>query len=364
MKINRDNYEAYFIDYLEGNLSERVVDDFIEFLQKNPDLKKELSLFESLVKAEAEDVVFQHKEKLYKEKYDSEKIFNQAAVAQLEGDLSATEEKEFEDYLSKHPEKKKKLQLFNPILLTPDESVKFPNKKTLYHYSVRKTVLLWSTRVAAILILALAVYWFTNESTNSLRPQNQVAEIKNNTPKIADNSENPENTKETNVPVKKEYPPKTKETTKETIKPVNKEKESINSKATKSLRETTKGRMGGEDLAMVRIPIEVPGKIGSKTATIEVASSDLVLAAIPKINVPLEKNLYEEHLLADVVKEKTGLDHLTLNKITKAGLKFVSNISKDKFTYETNAKGKVTELNLDTRLLAFSIPTKNEENGE
>ena len=37
-----------FIDYLEGNLDELLVDDFIEFLQNNPDLKKELSLFESI----------------------------------------------------------------------------------------------------------------------------------------------------------------------------------------------------------------------------------------------------------------------------------------------------------------------------
>ena len=44
MKINRNNYEAFFIDYLEGNLDEKMVDDFIEFLQQNPDLKEELSV--------------------------------------------------------------------------------------------------------------------------------------------------------------------------------------------------------------------------------------------------------------------------------------------------------------------------------
>ena len=43
MKINRNNYEVFFMDYLDGNLDESVVNDFIEFLQKNPDLKEELA---------------------------------------------------------------------------------------------------------------------------------------------------------------------------------------------------------------------------------------------------------------------------------------------------------------------------------
>ena len=31
MKINRENYESFFIDYLEGNLDERQVNDFIDW---------------------------------------------------------------------------------------------------------------------------------------------------------------------------------------------------------------------------------------------------------------------------------------------------------------------------------------------
>ena len=32
MKINRENYESFFIDYLEGNLDERQVNDFIDWV--------------------------------------------------------------------------------------------------------------------------------------------------------------------------------------------------------------------------------------------------------------------------------------------------------------------------------------------
>src|SRR5680860_40980 len=98
MEINRNNYETYFIDYLEGNLNELLVNDFIEFLQQNPDLKEELSHFETL-SVEPENILFSKKNNLYKDKYDSEKEFNRAAVANLEGDISDIEKAEFDHYI-------------------------------------------------------------------------------------------------------------------------------------------------------------------------------------------------------------------------------------------------------------------------
>ncbi len=43
--ITRDNYEIYFVDYLEGNLSDSQVDMVELFLKNNPDLAEELALF-------------------------------------------------------------------------------------------------------------------------------------------------------------------------------------------------------------------------------------------------------------------------------------------------------------------------------
>ncbi len=98
MKINRDNYEAYFIDYLEGNLDEKLVDDFLEFLQQNPDLKEELAMFKS-VSLEPEEIKFNKKELLYKNKFDSEDVFNNTSVAFMEGDLTDGEKEQFAKYL-------------------------------------------------------------------------------------------------------------------------------------------------------------------------------------------------------------------------------------------------------------------------
>ncbi len=42
MKITRENYEVYFIDYIDGNLAANMVSELHDFLTNNPDLKEEL----------------------------------------------------------------------------------------------------------------------------------------------------------------------------------------------------------------------------------------------------------------------------------------------------------------------------------
>jgi hypothetical protein len=97
-------------------------------------------------------------------------------VARLEGDLQENEKAEFENYLSKHPEKQKEAALFDKTRLKADESIVFKKKRSLYHYSAGRTILLWSTRIAAVLVLAFMVYRVAdNISTQNNLPENQVA---------------------------------------------------------------------------------------------------------------------------------------------------------------------------------------------
>ena len=137
MKITRDNYEVYFLDYLEGNLDENLVNDFIDFLRQNPDLKAELEIA-GMVKVDLENVTFGNKEKLYKEKYDLKQEFNRAAVARMEGELQENEKAEFEKYLSTHPDKQKEAALFEKTRLKADKSIVFKKKRKLqYGQSLR-----------------------------------------------------------------------------------------------------------------------------------------------------------------------------------------------------------------------------------
>ena len=354
MEINKNNYEAYFIDYLEGNLNENLVNDFIEFLQQNPDLKEELSLFETVL-IEPENISFNKKENLFKQKLDSEKEFNKAAIASLEGEISISDKSEFEKYVSEHPEKNRDIALFGKTKLQPDETILFSKKKKLYHYSIQRNILLWAGRVAAILIITFALFTLVDKTNNELIPENKIAKLDDKKKKKITTPE----LKQIPVETKKKDPVKTnKKTTKPAIikKAVPKQK--------KSLREDTKGRMTHEDVAIRRTPLEIPAKINSITASLDIQQPTAQMATM-HITIPENPaDYYEERLLVDVIKEKTGFDKFQFNKITKASLNLVSNISKDKFEYETNENGKITEYNYNSRLLAFSIPAKEETPGK
>ena len=44
MKITRENYELFFVDYLDNKLSDSNILELMAFLAQNPDLEEELNL--------------------------------------------------------------------------------------------------------------------------------------------------------------------------------------------------------------------------------------------------------------------------------------------------------------------------------
>lgn len=350
MKIERNNYEVWFIDYLEGRLDNAAIDDFIEFIQQNPDLKEELSLFE-VIPVVPESLVFEGKKDLYKNKYDDETEFNEAAIGRMEGDLAPEENREFEEYLSLHPNQKKKAELFFKTRLNPDHSVIYPKRKSLYRQGFGRILFLWSSGVAAILIVALAIFTLMERpdlvmKENRMAKTEVIQELKPVNPDAIQPEENKNKTKSPENNITEKQKPEVK-------KPEN-GKESKG-----SLRENNRGRLDDNDVAFKRTPEEVPSPIKSLVASVSQTFPDLTLAGMHDY-LP-EESLTGERLLADVFADKTGIEDLSLRKITRAGLSLFSNLSGEKFTYETDENGKITGLNYDSRLLAFTIPTGAEE---
>jgi len=349
MDITRENYETWFVDYLEGNLDETVVDRFIEFLQENPDLKEELKLFES-VTAVPEQLTFKPKKKLYKSKYDLEETFNESAIAEIEGDLDWEEKTDFSKYLASHPDKQKEKRLFEKTILHADENILFAKKEKLYKRSGQKVILLWTGRVAAILILAIAVFSLINRTPKTPVQNNQLAQVEEKTEQKAETPEKV--TKKPEIPVDAVTPETT--VTPELVKEENK---IFPKKEIKSVHKENIEKIVPEELAFKRIPVEVPEAMTSLTASIDVP--------VPQAEMGVMTIVYpdyipdDEHLLTDNLRGK-----VSLQKITRAGLNLVTSLSNERFNYETNSEGKVTEYNYESRLLAFSIPAIHTADGE
>ncbi len=353
MEINKNNYEPYFVDYLEGKLDEKLVDGFIEFLQQNPEIRKELSLFEP-VSLVPEEVGFPLKHRLYKEKYDAEKTFNQAVIQRLEGDIPREENKRFAEYLLSHPEKEKEAAIFYHTKLKPDKSIVFDKKRELYRRPAGRKVLMWPVRIAAVVVLALIFYLLNDRQATDITVSNQLVPLEKNIP-----PQKPASVVEGTVMSVK--------LAGEDKKKVQKAKKQIYAatpdggntpKANKSPHSGTKGSLlGNNGPAFLRYAGEVPAKMGRIPASLDIAAPVATLAAMD-LNI-VEGSFYEERLIADVVKEKIGADKVSFDKIKKVGLNLFAGFTKDNLSYSTNNEGRVTEINYDSRLLAFSIPTNS-----
>ncbi len=365
MKIDRNNYEAYFIDYLEGNLDENLINDFIEFIRQNPDLKEELELAGS-VSLSPEELEFGKKANLYRKIYDNEKEFNRAAIAQTEGDLKEDEKPAFEDYLLRHPEKQKEVALFSKTKLHPDESVQFSKKNKLYRRSSRQRILLWTSRIAAVMVLAFSVYLFLNNSAENISEKQLVIAEQETDRQEELSSENArENVSEKPLVSEneKQIAGSHAEQKKTEEAAINPEEKVVSNREKNRMAKNTTDKTVPEQTITARIPVEAPARINRLSAKVKAQAPAILPVSVGnyRIQSPVAENREEERLIGDIVREKAGLDNISLDKITRTGLKLISSFSKDNLTYETNANGKITELNFDSRLLAFSIPTNSDE---
>lgn len=129
MNINKNNYEAFFLDYHEGTLSAQQVADLFLFLSLHPELKKEFEEFEHIVLEDLSAPVFENKDLLKKNiTADNREDYFIRAV---EGTLHPSELKILEDFLAKHPEYQAEFILFKKTKLHANTSVVFESKDNL-----------------------------------------------------------------------------------------------------------------------------------------------------------------------------------------------------------------------------------------
>lgn len=164
MIINRQNYERYFLDYLEGRLDDQLMSEMADFLDRNPDLFRELELgLGDKIPANAES--FPHKESLQRNVWDKPGIttenLDEWIIASLERDLPEKQKEVLDRYLENHPEKQRDYYLFSRVILEADKRILFPRKDSLRKAMIRiPSVRLWPYVAAAASILILMILYF------------------------------------------------------------------------------------------------------------------------------------------------------------------------------------------------------------
>jgi hypothetical protein len=349
MNINRSNYEVYFLDYLDGNLPEDRIDYFLDFLSDNPDLREELEEI-SAIKITAGSHTFRNKQALLKDELTGSTTFDSRAVAFLENDLPEEDQTAFLNELSSNPEKEKQFGWFLKTKLQADTTIVFPDKASLRKKPARKIILFWGSRVAAALVLLVAVWgvWdFSPEPDSAPRLAHEQAVI-------SSQEESPEDSQPA-------HPTSEKQNEQQLLAqqqqgPVNKPAEAIQPII------PVQSKFQTNELIVQRE--EVPEKLESIASQLEHTPVAEPLALVEMKAHKAKSNtdyLTVDEYLAQKVLNKPKDEPLTFGSLLSAGLDAVASVSNDRLEYETNARGKVSEISLNTRILAFSIPLKKDQ---
>ncbi len=141
--ITRDNYEIYFLDYLEGGLSTTLREELQLFLEENPDLKAEFEAFD-VVKVPAESVAYTGKTDL--KKFTEEELDEPKVVA--------------------------------------DHSIVYPYKHKLRRGGI--VIPLWTRVVAAAVIVFAALVYFNQSDSNHNQLVSSNTTVQQELPKAND----------------------------------------------------------------------------------------------------------------------------------------------------------------------------------
>jgi len=167
-KINKHNYEAFFLDYMEGNLSASQIEEMFAFLDENPELKSELETdFDEVLLTPSTDVI-DNKEslKVIEEGY-SYNSTDDLMIASIEGEISPTEQKEL-DTILENETSRLEYKVYQNTILSADLSEKFEDKKSLKKKDGRIVPLyLRYASLAAAIIILIALFYNPNAAVET-----------------------------------------------------------------------------------------------------------------------------------------------------------------------------------------------------
>jgi len=165
-KINTLNYESYYLDFLEGNLSENDARDLLNFLDKHPEFKVD----ENLPTLDDTNQNLNSFVKSSLKKFDetlaiSQDTLEDFIIAKNEGVL--TEEKLSKLHSSALYDKKMD-EDYQSIKLVPDTRQKYNFKASLKKKNKKVTPLFWWAAAAGIaIVIGLNVNWNSDIEINN-----------------------------------------------------------------------------------------------------------------------------------------------------------------------------------------------------
>jgi hypothetical protein len=171
MNITLENYEAFYLDYLEGNLSKQDSAALELFLVDHPHLvldDTDLPAFSS----DENELDAAKKAILFKGIYDGISYNETLIIGEIEGVNTPMESQYLSDLLQKEPTLSSTFAAYQKTHLQPDTTQVFAGKSTL---KKRETIVLWPwiSAAAASIVLMFSIYNFNREDVNVAQVDDQ-----------------------------------------------------------------------------------------------------------------------------------------------------------------------------------------------
>ncbi len=170
MNINRHNYEEFFIQYMDNELSKEQRREVEDFVQLHPDLKEELELLQQFKFTPDTHIVYNGKEELMKmggQAPVSLTNYEEWFVQYIDEELTPEQKLSVEQFVAAHPTLQQELNLLQQTKLQPEEIV-FADKASLYRHEEKVRVVYFNwKRVAAAVILLLGIGFGTYSVLNN-----------------------------------------------------------------------------------------------------------------------------------------------------------------------------------------------------
>lgn len=196
MKISRENYEIWFSDWLDNNLTGRQTDELNAFLELNSDLRDEFNALAS-IKLEPEVISYAGKESLRKSPEQiSRSQFELLCAARAENDLTALQAKEMDEMISSDNERRKTAEIYKRLKLHPADAIFARKTKLLRKTAGQKIIRMAIVGLSAAAVIALIVTTGgpRQSETSPSIPENNIAAIEPEAPSpVIPQSPNPEN---------------------------------------------------------------------------------------------------------------------------------------------------------------------------
>ena len=179
MKLTRNNYEEYFILYLDNELNSEERRQVEAFVQLHPDLKEELDQLLPYKLMPDTNITYPRKEELLKTAKPARQEIDVAPLhltnyeewftLYIDNELTDAEKLNVEHFILANPSLEKDFFLLQQTKLQP-ESILFHNKSSLYRTEEKVRSIRfrrWRVAAAAILMLGIAITTYTLISKNS-----------------------------------------------------------------------------------------------------------------------------------------------------------------------------------------------------